>query len=635
MTLRAKLLLAQAPLALALVFLGIFSGAITRYLGGEARLILANNYRSVLAAQRMKESLQRIDRASLFILAGRLDAAQTVVGAQAQQFESELTAQEANITEPGEADVTAQLRKAWNEYMAVEKRYQGLGAGTAQASTYFADLDPIFTRVNRLADQVLAINQDAMVQKVDWAERRAAHYQHLVLAAVVLALLLGLLTSVWLMARLLRPLGIVAAAVRRFGQNDLKARADVHGRDEIAAVATEFNRMAEGLERFRRSSLGELLQAQQAAQAAIDGLPDPVLLLDATGNLSGANAAAGRLLGIDTEKSPREAFATVDPGIRAVIERLRVHVLGGKGAYIPKGFEEAVRVETKPDGERILVPRATPIYNESGTVSGAAIILQDSTRLFRFDELRNDLVATVAHEVRTPLTSLRMSLHLCTEGIVGPLTDKQGDLLFTARDDCERLQVIVDELLNLSRIDSGHIDLQRRRADPDSVVTEAVDVHRSAAEQSEVALVSEMMPGLPDIFVDPDRLQLVFSNLITNAIRFAPKGTRVVIHAEAVHATGSNGERRFSDAAVRFEVRDQGPGIPQEHQAGLFEKFFRVPGSPEGGSGLGLFIAKGLVEAHGGKIGLESGAGRGAIFWFTLPAAPTVEQQQQPDRAIS
>jgi signal transduction histidine kinase len=108
----------------------------------------------------------------------------------------------------------------------------------------------------------------------------------------------------------------------------------------------------------------------------------------------------------------------------------------------------------------------------------------------------------------------------------------------------------------------------------------------------------------------------------------------VIVHAETVHATGGNGAQRFRDAAVRFEVRDEGPGIPREHQAGLFEKFFRVPGSPEGGSGLGLFIAKGLVEAHGGTIGLDSATGCGAIFWFTLPAAPTLEQQQ-PDRATS
>ncbi|HVV17229.1 MAG TPA: ATP-binding protein [Polyangia bacterium] len=626
MSLRAKLLFAQVPLALALVLLGIFSGAVTSYLGGEARLILADNYRSVLAAQRMKESLERIDRASLFLLEEHTDGTKTTIATQAGQFETELSAQEGNITEPGEAQVTSQLREAWNAYIATIKRYQALDDRSAQRSTYFSALDPAFTRVNQLADQVLSLNQDAMVRKVDRAELRAGRYQHLVVAAVALALLLGIAASVWLTARLLRPLGIVAAAVRRFGQNDLKARADVRGRDEIAAVATEFNRMAEGLERYRRSSLGELLQAQQAAQAAIDGLPDPVLLLDATGNLSGANVSATRLLGVDPEKSARDAFSAADPGVRAVIDRLRAHVLGGKGPYVPKGFEDAVRVGTTPDGERVLIPRATPIYDEAGTVNGAAIVLQDSTRLYRFDELRNDLVATVAHEFRTPLTSLRMALHLCTEGVIGPLTEKQGDVLYAARDDCERLQVIVDELLNLSRIDSGHIDLQRRRADPDGLVSAAVDVHRAAAEQAEVTLVPEVLPGLPEVFVDPDRLQLVFSNLLSNAIRFAPKGSRVIVRAEPVHSAESNGDHRVPEPTVRFEVRDEGPGIPKEHQTGLFEKFFRVPGSPEGGSGLGLFIAKGLVEAHGGKIGLDSSPGQGAVFWFTLPAAPPVEQ---------
>ena len=137
-----------------------------------------------------------------------------------------------------------------------------------------------------------------------------------------------------------------------------------------------------------------------------------------------------------------------------------------------------------PDGERVLLPRATPIYGEDGTVAGAAIVLQDVTRLFRFDELKNDLVATVAHEFRTPLTSLRMAMHLCTEEAVGPLTPKQADLLFAAREDCERLQVIVDELLNLSRIESGTIELHRRRTDPGALVDMAIEPHRAAAEQA-------------------------------------------------------------------------------------------------------------------------------------------------------
>jgi signal transduction histidine kinase len=335
------------------------------------------------------------------------------------------------------------------------------------------------------------------------------------------------------------------------------------------------------------------------------------------------------MLGIDPERSPSEIYAGTDPAVRAVIDRLRAHVLGGKGAYVPKGFEEAVRVAGAREGERILLPRATPIYDEEGAVTGAAIVLQDSTRLFRFDELKNDLVATVAHEFRTPLTSLRMALHLCTEGVVGPLTDKQADLLFAARDDCERLQVMVDELLNLSRIESGQIDLNRRRFDPETLVSAAIDVHRAAAEQTGVTLVAEVPPGLPDVFVDPDRLQLVFTNLLNNAIRFAPAGSGVVVRAVMERPGESVRDHRVTDAAeVRFEVRDEGPGIPQEHQAGLFEKFFRVPGSPAGGSGLGLFIAKGLVQAHGGRIGVESAPGRGTTFWFTVPTAPAPDAER-------
>ncbi|HVU50285.1 MAG TPA: ATP-binding protein [Polyangia bacterium] len=622
MSLKAKLLLAQAPLALALGLLGIFSGAVTTRLGREAQLVLANNYRSVIAAERMKEALQRINGAALFRLAGRESAAADTAAERAR-FEHELSAQEGNVTEKGEGDVTRKLRVLWTDYGAVLAEFDGAAEPRQRNAVYFSRLGPAFKLLNEAEDQVLAINQDAMVRKADQSARRAVDFEHLVVVAVLLALALGVLASVWLTTRLLRPLGVVTAAVRRFGESDLKARAVVRGKDEIAAVAAEFNRMADGLERYRKSSLGELLQAQQGAQAAIESLPDPVLLLDANGAVTGANLAATRLLGVDADRPGPEIFANADPVVRAAVERLRAHVLGGKGPYIPKGFEEAVRISTAPEGERILLPRAAPIYSEGGSVTGAAIVLQDSTRLFRFDELKNDLVATVAHEFRTPLTSLRMALHLCTDGVVGPLTEKQADLLFAARDDCERLQVIVDELLNLSRLESGQIDLHRRRVEPETLVGNALDVHRAAAEQAGLTLAAEIPPGLPDVFVDPDRLQLVFTNLIGNALRFAPAGTRVVVRARPERPAESPRAHKIAEAtAVRFEVQDQGPGIPKAHQQELFEKFFRVPGSPAGGSGLGLFIAKGLVQAHGGAIGVESAPGEGARFWFTVPAAP-------------
>jgi two-component system, NtrC family, sensor histidine kinase KinB len=145
---------------------------------------------------------------------------------------------------------------------------------------------------------------------------------------------------------------------------------------------------------------------------------------------------------------------------------------------------------------------------------------------------------------------------------------------------------------------------------PQELLDLAVDVHRSAAELQQVSIRAEAYPGLPEVFADPDRLQLVFTNLLTNAIRYSSRGSEILVRAVPAHEL------------VRFEVADHGSGIPPEHQAALFEKFFRVPGSPAGGAGLGLFIARGIVQAHDGRIGVDSEPGQGATFWFTIPAAP-------------
>jgi signal transduction histidine kinase len=172
------------------------------------------------------------------------------------------------------------------------------------------------------------------------------------------------------------------------------------------------------------------------------------------------------------------------------------------------------------------------------------------------------------------------------------------------------MQNILDDLLDLSRIQSGKIELHRRRVSAESLVTTAIAGHRAPAEEKGVLLRSEVLPGVGETFADPDRLDLVFSNLLGNAIRFTPAGSEVVVRARPVEGT------------LRFEVTDSGPGIPVEHQAQLFEKFFRVPGAPSGGVGLGLFICKEIVIAHGGTIGVISTPGQGATFWFELPLAP-------------
>ena len=237
---------------------------------------------------------------------------------------------------------------------------------------------------------------------------------------------------------------------------------------------------------------------------------------------------------------------------------------------------------------------------------GATIVLQDVTRLLRFDELKNDLVATVAHEFRTPLTSLRMAIHILVEGTVGPLSDRQADLLYTAREDCERLQGIVDDLLDLSRIQAGKVEVSLTPLSAKTVVEAAVAAKADAAKDAGVQLDEEIGAPVLPVLVDPERISLVFDNLIGNAIRHSPRGGTIEVRARA------------DDEHVRFEVQDQGPGIPPEYRQRIFEKFFRVPGTKGEGIGLGLYISHEIIAAHGGDMGVETEPGKGSRFWFTL-----------------
>ncbi|MHB8878238.1 MAG: sensor histidine kinase [Myxococcaceae bacterium] len=603
MTLRSKLLLAQVPLICALVIIGAVGGLFIRQLGRSSQTILEDNYRSVLAMQRMKESAERMDSAALFIVAGERERAMELAAAHRQRFEEELTVQEGNITEAGEREATAKLRRSWEEYLREYDRFQGLTEGPGVKSTYFDRLMPRFTVLKDAADAILAMNQDAMVYKSDQARRAADRSVTLLVVVSVLGLLVALYSSTSLTSRLLRPVSVLGLATRRIGQGDLAVRAKVEGSDEIATLAADFNAMAERLQKYRESSLGELLEAQLVAQATIDSLPDPVLVLAVEGQLLQVNRAAETLLKITLEAAP----SALDPPVRAIVDRIRQHVASGRGPFVPKGLDEAVRLTT-PEGDRHFLPRATPVYGEEGAIVGTTIVLQDVTRLLRFEELRNNLVATVAHEFRTPLTSLRMAVHLLTEQGLGPLTEKQADLVYAAREDCDRLQSIVDELLDLSRIQAGRIELRRSPSEVEELVKVAVEAQRAAAGQRQIQLRPEALPGIGHVYADPDRIQLVFTNLLQNAIRHSPQGGTISVRAFT------------SDGSVRFEVIDAGPGIPKEYQQAIFEKYFQMPGAPGGGAGLGLFIAKEIVQAHGGEIGVESEPGKGSTFWFTLPA---------------
>ena len=605
LSLRGKLLLCQVPLLTALLALAVLALSTIATLGESAQNILSDNYRSVLAAQRMKEAIERMDSGALFLIAGQRELGMEQMKQNQQRFEIELHIEEDNITEPGEAEVAKKLRARWELYLNRCNSYVKTEDPAALSAAYFQSLAPAFLAVKETADEVLGLNQDAMVHKSEWARRTAQRLIYSTATAALLAMALGVLASTILTARLLQPLARLGQAARRIGAGDLDARAQVEGSDELSQLSSEFNAMADHLQRFRRSSLGELLQAQQAAQSIIESLPDPVLLFDTGGRLLTVNQAAERMLEVNV-RSLTEPLAALPPAIVAAVVRVRSHVLSGRGPYVPRDFGEAVS-KTTTEGERYLLPRATPVYGERGGVQGVSVILQDITRLRRFDELKNDLVATVAHEFRTPLTSLRMSIHLCLEEVVGPLTAKQTELLAAAREDCERLQAFIDDLLDLARLQAGRLPMRKVKLPVRELLDAAIAEQQSSAQQKQVTLCINTQLTTEQVPADPERLPLVFGNLIANAIRHTPEGGTVTVAA------------RLVEHRLRFEIKDSGPGIPTEYQREVFQKFFRIPGGVSGAAGLGLSIAKEIVEAHGGEIGVESEPGSGATFYFLLP----------------
>jgi signal transduction histidine kinase/HAMP domain-containing protein len=590
--------LAQAPLGLTLAAVSLLALATLHRLAAGSRAVLKDNFESVLAVERMKESLERLDSAALLLLAGEKEKGLALAEEHQALFETALQEEEGNVTEAGEAEAAERIRLRWMAYRGKIGRLAALGAGSRRF--YFSEMEPLFQEMKTATGAILAMNQEAIRRKDRRVKRLADHVGGVMTGAATAGLLVGLLLSSALISRVLRPLRVLGHAVRRIGEGDWDARVRMSGHDELTALARDVNAMAEKLAQYRESSLGDLLAANHAAQSAIDALPEPVVVFGADGAIRNVNQAAVAL-GIDV--GPMPTHEEMKP-VREALDKARDHVLSGRGATPTRGHEQSVRARISGE-ERHYLPHATPLY-EAGRIIGAAVVLQDVTRLRRVEELKTDWVATVAHEFKTPLTSLRMAVHLCLEGIAGPMTEKQADLLQAGREDCERLQTLVDELLDLSRLQTGKIELRRKPLGVEDLLREAVKAHKSRAEAKEISLrCVGTVPEAP-AFADPERAPLVLSNLVANALRHTPMGGAVELRG------------REEDGFVRIEVADTGPGVPLEHRSRIFEKFYQVPGSG-GGAGMGLFIAREIVAAHGGQIGVESGAGGGSVFWFTLP----------------
>jgi signal transduction histidine kinase len=233
------------------------------------------------------------------------------------------------------------------------------------------------------------------------------------------------------------------------------------------------------------------------------------------------------------------------------------------------------------------------------------------------EELKRGVISTVSHQLKSPLTSLRMAVHLLLEERLGSLTPKQTELLVAAREDSDRLHSILNNLLDISRIESGKVEMNFQKISPHSMVFEALEPFQMDFKDRGVTLGTELPSDLPEVWADTARMNHVFANLLSNALRYTPPGGKVIVLGKA------------DEEWVRFSVSDTGKGIPDQYLTRIFEQFFQVPDQgTQAGAGLGLAIVKEIVEAHGGTVKVESRLGEGSTFTFTLRRADLASKEE-------
>lgn len=607
-SLRVQLLVSH--LSIVALMVAVMAGSVASFLHLSRSIdrIFKDNYKSVLAAQDMKQAIERQDSAAAFYLGGQVEKARSRYEANAVRFQTALATASGNVTEPGEKPVLEDIERQFETYRTGMRTllYADPPLSRSEARALYAGkLEPAFEQLDRRSQDVLDLNQAAILRADRTAKDEARRASRTSIAVTAAAFFLALFFALRMIRASLTPLLLLAGQAEEIGAGHLETPLDLHRTDEVGALATSFNRMRERLREARHREEQRLHRAERMSDEALESLYDPVVVTDAAGGIVHLNPAAEELFGPSPKAVGRPVETVVpDPRIADAIWR------AVRQSEVSAGESEADYIPLRDgDMERIFRLRATPMHDDDGSVLGAVAVLEDVTHLRALDRLKNEFIGVASHELRTPVTSLLLSVELLEQDMVGPLTPEQREVVAAQRQDMERLLRMMRDLLDVTRLEAGMEPPHLALLDAKKLLESAVATVMMQAEAKGVTLSLNGADVVLTVRADRAQITRVLVNLLNNAVRHTPKGGHI------------NARVDKCPAGVTFRVEDTGVGIPEEHLPRIFERFVQVPGATRGGAGLGLSIAQTIVKAHGGCIAAESEVGKGSTFTVTLPSA--------------
>jgi two-component system, NtrC family, sensor histidine kinase KinB len=574
MKIKAKLLLGIGLLFAMIALLTALSSIFINKLSGDTKNILVANYNTLDYSRKM-------------LIALNADISKPD---QSKLFEENLIKQQNNITEVGEKDLTDKL--------AIDF------AKLKQAPTDSLILKAIHEDVT----DIMLLNMQAIQRKSKVAETTSDTSILWISLTGTICFLIALTVLFNLPGNIANPVKELTKSIKEIAAQNYSQRVHFEKHNEFGELSTAFNTMAEKLEEYKASNLEKLMMEKKRIETLINNMSEPVIGLDEKKQVIFMNNIALKIAGLKLEQviaTPVQDIAVQNDLIRTLVQELF-----NSDNLQSSAKQQPIKIyadNKESYFEKEIIPiKIVPTGEQEEKQIGTVILLQNITPYKELDFAKTNFIATVSHELKTPIASIKMSLQLLENKQVGVLNTEQLSLIESIKEDAGRLLKITGELLNMTQVESGTVQMNMMASDANEIIEYAVNANKAAAEQKQIKLNTNAPDNLPKVFADSEKTSWVLTNLLSNAIRYSYENSVIYINVNT------------ENDAIQFSVTDTGQGISPQYVDKIFDRYFRIPGTKKEGTGLGLSISKEFIEAQGGNIDVKSELGSGSTFGFTL-----------------